>query len=78
MKKILLVLMVLSFATAQTRTNVWQLPQWGTGDTLRAGTKNSTPLSNFSLNNAFARIDSIGGVQIDSTGMFRSVYGRGT
>lgn len=78
MKKILLVLFVFSFAFSQTRTSVWSLPQWGTGDTLKAGAKNTTSLSNYSLNNAFARIDSIGGVQIDSSGLFRSVRGRGT
>lgn len=78
MKKILLVLFLFSFGYSQTRTNVWSLPQWGTGDTLKAGAKNTTALSNYSLNNAFARIDSIGGVQIDSSGLFRSVYGRGT
>ncbi len=78
MKNILLVLFLFSFAFSQTRTSSWALPQWGTGDTLRAGAKNTTPLSNYSLNNAFARIDAIGSVQMDSSGLFRSLYGRGT
>ncbi len=78
MKNILLVLFLFSFAFSQTRTSSWALPQWGTGDTLRAGAKNTTPLSNYSLNNAFARIDAIGSVQMDSSGLFRSLYGRGS
>jgi len=80
MKKILLflVFVTVSYSQVYTRTSSWALPQWGTGDTLKAGAKNTTPLSNYSLNNAFARIDAIGSVQIDSSGLFRSLYGRGS
>jgi hypothetical protein len=79
MKKIILLIFVSMFAygQTQTRTSNLQLPQWGTGDTLKAGTKNDPSISNFSLNNGFARVDSVLSASgIDSSGRFSRLYGK--
>lgn len=79
MKKLILFLLLISFGYGQTRTSVMQLPQWSAGDTLRAGTKNERDLSNFGLNNGFARLDYIlGQASLDSAGRFSVIKGEGT
>lgn len=78
MKKLLLLLLVISFSYGQTRTATFRLPQWSTGDTLKAGTANDSSLSNFALNNGFSRLDLILGKRIDSSGNFKSIGSTGT
>lgn len=78
MKKILLLLFLSVIAYGQTRTPYMKLPQWVTGDTLKAGSANDTSQSNFGLNNGFARLDQIivdMGVDNDS-GTFSHIYGK--
>lgn len=79
MKKIILLLFVSMFAygQTQTRTGNLQLPQWGAGDTLKSGTKNDPSIHNFSLNNGFARVDSVLSASgMDSSGRFSRLYGK--
>jgi hypothetical protein len=79
MKKSVFIIILFSLSLyGQSRTRVFSLPQWNTYDTLRAGTVGDATTSSKSLNNLGARLDTILSVQIDSSGYFRSVYGRGS
>ncbi len=79
MKKILFLLFVVSslaLSQSSTRTTSFRLPQWGTGDTLKAGAKNDSSQSNYSLNNAFYRLETILGRGHDSIGFHKNIATR--
>jgi hypothetical protein len=59
---------VLVFGQSTTRTTIFGLPQWGSGDTLKSGAKNDSTVANYSLNNGFYRLDAILGLAHNGSG----------
>jgi hypothetical protein len=75
MKKLLWLLLIpaLSFGQSTTRSTMFKLPLWGTGDTLKAGSKTDSSQSSFSLNNGFLRLDYFMGLEHNGAGYHTAV-----
>lgn len=81
MKKIILFLIFVygcSFAQVSSRTAIFKLPQWASGNKLNSGTESDSSQSNNGLNNGFYRLETIISRSIDTSGYLKQLYGIGS